>query len=234
MHRQRPVSEPYWGEQPAFPVAVHDERPVAGDGVHPSCILVRAVRRRLVSLEVRYVVAGPLAPLLVPPDVLLAFAPGFSFRVGRGPVVEDSSVHRPRPAPLVVRVVPWPAVAGLVLTTGVDAGVDPTPASRRTVVLEIGEPSNGFSRLDLVAAYLLEDALDVRLIMVALCRIVPGQRLYGPVAVLPRALVDLLHPASQVEDEPAVAPRFPWWVHSLVVPLEHSLGLGEGAVLLGH
>src|SRR5919112_5562892 len=36
-----------------------------------------------------------------------------------------------------------------------------------------------------------------------------------------------------MEDEPGVAPRILGWLDGLVVPLQHALGQGEGAVLLG-
>src|SRR5215210_5389856 len=223
---QGPVLEPDGREEPALPVAIHDERPVAGDGVHAARVLVRAVRWRLVSLEVGNVVADPLALCLVPPDILLALAPGLPFRVGGGAVVEDTPVHRPRPAPLQVRVVAGLAAAGLIDAFGVDSGVDPTPTRRRAVVLELGEPTHRLARLDLVAAYFLEDALYVGLFALAFCRIVPGHRFYEPVAVLPGSLVQLLHPAPEVEDEPGVRAGLARGIDGLVVPLQHTLGLG--------
>src|SRR4030095_9991539 len=50
--------------------------------------------------EVGVVVAGPLARLLVPPDVTFPLRPGPALGVGAGPVVKDAPVGRPGPGPL--------------------------------------------------------------------------------------------------------------------------------------
>ena len=140
--RERTVGEAHGGEEPAEPVAVDDERPVSGDGVVAPGIGVGPVVRPLGRREVGDVVADPLALLLVPPDVLFPLGPGLALGVGGGPVVEDAAVRGPGPAPLVRRrglLRPRLAPPGLVDAAGVGAGVDPTTARRRAVVLELGE-----------------------------------------------------------------------------------------------
>ena len=73
----------------------------------------------------------------------------------------------------------------------------------------------------------------MRFLALALGRVVPGHGLYELVARLFGVLVELLDPAPQMVDEPGVAPRVARRLDGLVVPLQHALGLGEGAVLLG-
>src|SRR3712207_7763412 len=55
----------------------------SGDGVHALRVCGRLVAGRLVLGEVGDVVAGPLALLLVPPDVLLALRPRPAVGIGR-------------------------------------------------------------------------------------------------------------------------------------------------------
>src|SRR4030095_5004622 len=131
---QRPVLEPAGGEQPAAPVDLHDERLVAPVALLGLASLVRPVVGPLGLGEVGHVQAGPLAGLLVPPDVALALRPGLAVGVGRGPVVEDPPVGRPGPAPLgrdrpllAGRL----AAGGLVDLAGVAAAVDPAAAGGR-------------------------------------------------------------------------------------------------------
>src|SRR5918997_1274163 len=69
--------------------------------------------------------------------------------------------------------------------------------------------------------------------MLTLSGIVPGHRFYERVARLLGVLVELLEPAPEVEDKPGVAPGIFGRLDGLVVPLQHALGLGKGAVLLG-
>src|SRR5205085_8576643 len=96
--------------------------------------------RRLVLLEVGYVLAHPLLLTSVPPDVLLALRPRLPLRVGRRAVVEDPPVQRPRPGPLgsdpallLARVL----ARRLVLLVPVDAAVDPAAGRGRAVGLQV-------------------------------------------------------------------------------------------------
>ena len=139
---QRPVGEPVGRVQPAPPVGLHDERLAAGEGVLGDRVRRRLVVRPLRPREVGHVVAGPLALLLVPPDVGLALRPGPAGRVGRSPVVEQAPVGRPRPPPLgghpaLLRA--RLAAGGLVHAAGEAAAVDPAAAARRAVRLQLGE-----------------------------------------------------------------------------------------------
>src|SRR5215208_2978727 len=165
--RERAVLEANGSEQPAEPVAVDDERSVAGDRIVPGRVRLGPVRRRLGSLEVGHVEPGPLPVLLIPPDVFFPLRPRLALGVCGGAVVEDAAVGGPHPAPLgrdVVLLGPGLAAGSLVHAVGVDAGVDPTPARSRAVFLEVEEAANRLAGLHLVAADLLEDALYVRLL----------------------------------------------------------------------
>src|SRR5918995_3532012 len=175
--RERTVGEAHGGEEPAEPVAVDDERPVSRDGVVAFGIGAWPVIRPLGRREIGDVVADPLALLLVPPDVLFLLGPRLTLGVGRGPVVEDATIRGPGPAPLVRRrwlLRPGLAPPGLVDAACVGSGVDPTTTRRRAVVLEIGEARDRLPIGHGKAAYLLEDALYVRLLALALGRVVPG------------------------------------------------------------
>src|SRR6267142_2696679 len=46
--------------------------------------------------------AGPSLRRFIPPDQLLPFRPGLALWIGRGTVVEDTAILRPRPRPLAV------------------------------------------------------------------------------------------------------------------------------------
>ncbi len=177
---ERPVLEADRREEPALAVTLHDERPVAGDGVNTFRVSVGTVVGAFVGLEVGDVEARPLPLLLVPPDVLLLLAPGLALGVCGGTIVEDAAVRRPRPAPLgggVGLLGPGLAAAGLIHAVGHYARVDPTPARRRAIILQISKPIHRLARLHRVTADLLEDALDVRLLALALHRIVPRKSL---------------------------------------------------------
>src|SRR5581483_12316098 len=86
---QRAILEARGYEQPAAAVAHHDERRLAVKRVHALGVLrpVRLIVGRLVLHVIGRVVAGPLALLGVPPDVLLALRPRLAFGIGRSAVV---------------------------------------------------------------------------------------------------------------------------------------------------
>src|SRR5262249_5091045 len=63
--------------------------------------LIRPVTGGLRVREVGSVDAGPFLLLLVPPDELLAFAPGLAVRTRGRAVIEDAAVRRPGESPAV-------------------------------------------------------------------------------------------------------------------------------------
>ena len=138
---ERAVDHPLGGEQPGLAVGLHDEGVVSRQRRGPAEIRVRAAAGGAVDHEVGHVVTDPASLRLVPPDVLLPFAPRFAVRVGRRPVVEDPPVGRPRPAPF--RLAPplaavRHAVGRVVHAPGVHPGVDPAPGRRRSVGAQRG------------------------------------------------------------------------------------------------
>src|SRR5690348_5982044 len=139
-----------WSSDVCSSACHHDERVVTGEAVGSAGPGLRAVRRGLGLDEVRRVDAGPRLLLLVPPDVLLALAPGLALGVGGGAVVEDAAVVRPGPAPLLGRralLAAGLAVRRPVDAPGVDAGVDPAAAAGGAVGLEIGVHAGQLARL---------------------------------------------------------------------------------------
>src|SRR5699024_2630875 len=141
---------------------------------------------------------------------------------------------RPRPAPLqrqLVLLVAGPAARGLVDAVGVDAAVDPAPAPGGAVARELGvrrqESAVGAAAVDLG-----EDVLGIGLVGARLHRVVPGQLLQGAVPRIGGVGQTLLEDAAQVVVEPQFAAGVPGRLHGLVAPLEHALGVGEGALLL--
>src|SRR6185295_2396344 len=99
VRRDGTVDEARGRPDPAQAVRVGDERRAAADRLHALRVLAGLELGRLVLLEVGVVDAGPRALLRVPPDVLLALGPRLAIRVGRGAVVEQARVGRPRPPP---------------------------------------------------------------------------------------------------------------------------------------
>jgi hypothetical protein len=232
---QRAVDEADGRVEPGLAVALHDERVVARDRLDAGRPLRRAVGRRLLLLEVGYVRAGPLALVLVPPDVGLALAPRPALRVGGRPVVEDAPVHRPHPAPLagdVVLLVARLAAGRLVDAVLVDAGVDPAATHRGAVGLELGEAGQRGAVGDAVAVDLAQHVLGVRLVVLAVRRVVPGEVEHGPVARLARRREPLADQPPEVEEEPQLRAALARRLDRLLAPLKHPLGLGERAFLL--
>src|SRR5665213_4256298 len=129
------------GKEPADAVAFHDERMIAGDGLHALGAIGRLIIGLFVRLEVGRIDAGPLLLLLVPPDVFLALGPGSALRIGRGAVVHDPPIPGPGETPFLLRPdASAVAVAGAVAVVfGEDAGIDPTACGGRAVVLALAE-----------------------------------------------------------------------------------------------
>src|SRR5688500_4680079 len=80
---------------------MHDEWRVAGECFVATAVRVRNEIGRLAAREIRHVVADPLALLFIPPDQRLALAPWLAIGPGRGAVVEDTAIERPRVSPAV-------------------------------------------------------------------------------------------------------------------------------------
>src|SRR5664280_2143119 len=187
VRRKRPVEHAHRREQPSLAVGLHDERVVAREPRGAPGARLRPEGRRLVGHEVGHVVTGPLAVLDVPPDVLLALAPRLALGIGRGAVVEDAAVRRPRPAPVEGGeglLTAGLAVGGVVDAVGIHPGVDPATPGRGPVGLHLGV---GAQRLALLVARevttldLREHRLSVR-IAVLVSGVVPRQVQQGPVA----------------------------------------------------
>ena len=245
----RAVDEALRHVERALPVALHDERVDALDGLDALGPLGRPVGRRLRLLEVGHVLPGPLprlALLRVPPDVGLALAPRLALGVGRGAVVEDAAVQRPRPAPLggderlvVARRPP----VGLVDAVGEDTGVDPAAAGRRAVGLHLHEGRQRATGRDLVAVDLLQHRLGAGLApglrtlgaehALVVHGVVPRQVEHGPVALVGGVGQALTHHPAQVVEEPQLRAAVARRVDRLLAPLQHPLGLRERALLLG-
>src|SRR5688500_14726926 len=101
MRRERAVEEPRGSEQPPFSVDLHYKWIGPRVGVHPHAALFGGRVRRPCPWEIGDIAARPL--LSVPPDILLSLAPGRAVGPGRGAVIENSPVRRPRIAPIEVR-----------------------------------------------------------------------------------------------------------------------------------
>src|SRR5207237_10421810 len=117
--------------EPAPTVGLHDEGLVTAERVLGDSLRRGLVVGSLGPREVGHVVPGPLALLLVPPDVGLALRPGPSGGVGRLTVVEKAPVGRPGPPPLgrnPALVEAGLAARGLVRAAGEAAAVDPAAA----------------------------------------------------------------------------------------------------------
>src|SRR5215470_6853529 len=136
--------------------------------------LLRPVAGRLRLREVWSVEAGPLFLLLVPPDELLAFAPGLAVRTRGRAVIEDAAVRRPGESPAVpVDSGRLPAVGPVPSRLGKDTRVDPAAASRRAVGFEVLVTVDELSIGDGPAVDLLEDLLGIGLPKLPLRLVVP-------------------------------------------------------------
>src|SRR6185312_6102435 len=71
MRGERTVFESAGDPQPAHAIRMHDEWLVSSDRLHAFCILLGTVIWGNVFFEIRNVLAGPFALILVPPDQLL-------------------------------------------------------------------------------------------------------------------------------------------------------------------
>ena len=185
-------------------------------------------------LEVRDVVPGPASLLLVPPDVAFPLRPRLAGRVGRGAVVEDATVRGPRPRPLERHPALLPvrrATGRAVLVAGMDPAIDPAAARRRAVGLQLGEGRERATlRVDTVD--LAQHGRRTRLRVRAVGRQLPPQLLHRPVPGLGRLGETLADPQPEVVGEPQVGAPVAGGLDGLRVPLQETLRVREGAVLL--
>src|SRR5699024_10985396 len=127
--------------------------------------------------------------ILVPPQILLAFAPRFTRWIRRSPVIQNSSVCRPSPCPFWVHrclvLLCWTA-SRLIHTVGVDTGIYPASTFscsisthlcvRRLMVASIfagQEPAVNFSK----HCFRISIAAIV-------CLVIPGEIQEWPVAFI--------------------------------------------------
>src|SRR5215213_3654794 len=229
------VGEACGHEDPPSSLRLHNEGAIAPDGILRDGVVWWLVVGAFGRAEVRHVVAGPLSLLFVPPDVFLLVGPGLAFGIGRGAVVDNAAVHRPRPRPLgghPVLLGVWFAAGGLVGLVGVDASVDPAPARRRAVVLERQVAGESVA-LGVPTAYLPEDGLRVGLVVGPLRRVVPRQVQDGPVFGIFRVCELLPDLSAEVVHEPQLRAAVALGIYGFVMPLQEALGVGERAILLG-
>src|SRR2546425_1071929 len=73
---QGAVCQSLWGENPARPIGVQDERFIPGESLITLRVFRRLVIRRFRLREVRDVQSRPLFVLLIPPNEFLTLAPG--------------------------------------------------------------------------------------------------------------------------------------------------------------
>ena len=221
MRRERPVGQAGRRVQPARAVRLHDEWLVSPDGVLGLCVVGRLVVRALGSLEVGDIKAGPLPLLFVPPDVFLALAPRLPLGVCGGPIVDDATVHRPRPRPLrgdPVLLSPGLAPCGLVDLVFIDAAVDPTATGGRAIRLKSRVPGHGIIVL-VPAVDLAQHSLGVGLVVRALGRVVPGQVEYSTVLRVVRVRELLSDLASEVVHKPQLRAAVALRLDRLLAPL---------------
>src|SRR3954470_20031905 len=120
---------------------MHDERRVAGERVVTLGVVAGAIIRRLRRGEIGDVETGPLLFGGVPPDEFLPLAPRAPVRAGRGAVVHDAAVGRPREPPAVPEIIPrLTIVRAVAARLGIDAGIDPASAFGGSVRFQLAEP----------------------------------------------------------------------------------------------
>ena len=212
-------------EQAADAFAVHDER-------QPGLRIVRVHRRRVVRD-----VADPLAA--VPGDARSRRIPRLAVEVGRRTVVHHTPIERPAPRPVrieaharrIVRLRVADAGAALhqVARVRVAACVDPVSRRRRAVVLEVGKGRQALAGGEVEAVDLLGDLVELGLQRIFVLE-GHGHDRIGELPAL--VLVELLHPAEDVGQDPVVMAGLALRRHHLVLPLRPAAAVHERAVLL--
>src|SRR6266567_2370568 len=138
MRRKRPILQTLWHVKPAQSVFVQDKRRIAGNRVESLRTWLRLVFRSFSFYEAGNVDADPF--LRVPPHQFFPFTPGTSIRPCTGPIVNDAPITRPTEAPAMAEIIfGFPCIRLVHTIAAENAGVNPTPARGRTVVLEIGK-----------------------------------------------------------------------------------------------
>ena len=199
-------------EEPADPLAVHDER-------QPRLGVVRVHGRRVVGH-----VAHPFRP--VPRDPRALRIPRLAVEIRRGAVVHHSAVERPAPRPVGIEAHACGVIGGGVLyatsalhqvaCVRVAPGIDPVPCGGRAVVLEVCERRHLFVGRQVLAVDLLGDLIELWLqrVLVIECQ---AQDRVGELATL--LLVQRLHAAEEVRQDPVIVASLALGRKNLVLPL---------------
>ncbi len=211
-------------EEPADPLAVHDER---------------QVRVRIFGIHGGRVVGHVANPLrAVPADARPLGIPRRAVEVGGGAVVQDTTVQGPAPRPVGVEAHPGGVVGRGVLDSApplhqvsgvrIRACVDPVPGGRRAVVLQVCERRHLLSGGQVLAVDLLGDLVQVRLERVFVAQ---GHRIDRVRELAALLLVEVFHPAEEVGQDPVVVPRVALRWNHLVLPLRPPAAVRERSVL---
>src|SRR5262249_56683319 len=110
-------------------------------------------------------------------------------------------------------------------------------AGRRAIAGQLARSAELPPLAYVIAVDLLEHLLGVDLIRRRRCAVapvLPCEMSDRGVPRVPRVAVQRLQASAEVVHEPGVGPAVTWRRHSPVVPLEHALGVREGAVFLDH
>src|SRR5215831_15360038 len=166
MGREGTVDQPAWIEQPTHAIGLHDKWVFARVRIEANPIGLCRCVRGLVGREVWYIVAGPL--LSIPPDPLLALAPGVARGIGRGTVVHHPPVGWPGPTPVEVGAhdsgrVGLLAGGEVLVRGGEDTAVDPGRAGGGAIILQRTEAGEVASCGGLVAVDLFKNLQRLRL-----------------------------------------------------------------------
>src|SRR5699024_2924182 len=141
VRRQWAIRKSFRCKQPASAIRLHDKRIAAIKSIRPRSVNRRTMRRVKSGRAVRHVITCPAARFWVPPDVLLAFRPRRSIWSCRSTVVQDTTVGRPRPAPLECNLILGGArylASRLVYVVLEDTGVNPATTRGTAISCHLG------------------------------------------------------------------------------------------------
>src|SRR5438309_5478159 len=233
VRRERTVFQSRSRPYPAQPIRMQREWRFARDRVHALRALLRLIIRSLGRRKVRIVAARPLVLRGVPPDELLALAPRLPIRTRRGAVVDDAAVLRPRKPPTMSKeVVRLLALRKVLALFGIMPAVDPTSGCGRTVVFQVVEVRDQLTVRQRVAVDLLVNHIHDGLVVRTFDRVVPSERAQWRVDRIRILRRKLLQARAEVVDEVRLAASVALRLDCLLVPLQQTLCVGEGAVFL--
>src|ERR1700756_4663405 len=183
MSRQGTVCQPDWNPDPTQTVRMQNEGPIAGERSVAFCACWRPVLWRLARSEIGNIQTNPLLFRFIPPDQLLAFAPGLPIGARRSSVINDATICWPGKGPTMPVKVARVACIGSILIAGRKyTGINPATAGSGTVRLELSETFYKGAIRQGVAVDFLQNFLDIRLLDVALNCVVPSQGVQPGVA----------------------------------------------------